>query len=295
VRGVILQVMVGGLLMGSIYGLVSVSLSVVFGVMKIINFAHGALLMVALYGAYIIWKVLGINPYLGSFILLPALYLFGYVIQNYVIKRVFVREIAREPIGVLLLTLGMMYLLENVALFIFGPDFFLITSESILKENLVIADLIIPVSKGIGLLVGAAVTGFIMAFMKYTDIGRAMRATGQDREVAKLMGIDPIKIYNIVYAGGTAAVGVAGIVLSTFFYIFPSVGQAFGLRAFIIVVLGGIGSPLGAFLGGILIGLVEAIASQIVTAAAAEAVIFLMFVAVLYFKPSGLFGIAGER
>lgn len=281
--------------MGSIYGLVSVSLSVVFGVMKIINFAHGALLMVSLYGAYIIWKVLGLNPYLGSFILLPALYFFGYVIQRFLIKRVFVREIAREPIGVLLFTLGLMYFLENVALFIFGPDFFLITSESILKENLVIADLIIPVSKGVGLLVGVTVTGAIIAFMKYTDIGRAIRATGQDREVARLMGIDPFKIYDIVFAGGTAALGVAGIVLSTFFYIFPSVGQSFVLRAFIIVVLGGIGSPLGAFLGGVLIGLVEAIVGQIVTAASAEAVIFLMFVAVLYFKPSGLFGIAGER
>jgi len=250
--------------------------------------------MVALYGAFFFWKITGIHPYAGSLVLLPVLYFLGYGIQNYLIRKVFVREIAREPIGVLLLTMGLMYVLENMALFFFGPDFFVIDT-SFLSGNLVMGGLIIPVPKAVGFLVGVAVTVVVIALLKWTDIGRAIRATGQDREVARLMGIDTFKVYNIVFAGGTAALGVAGIVLSTFFYIFPSVGQSFGMRAFVVVVLGGIGSPLGAFLGGILIGLVEAISSQVVTTAATEAVVFLMFVAVLFLKPSGLFGVAGER
>jgi branched-chain amino acid transport system permease protein len=278
----ILQAATSGLLTGGIYSLIAIGLSLIFGVMRIINFAHGEFLMVGMYLSYWLIVLLGIDPYLAALIVAPVLFVVGYLFQRGPLNTMLVRERSREPLSILLFTAGLSLVLQNVALICFGADARSVTTIYT-GATFDIGDLIISIPRFFAFAISILCTGFVFWLLTRTEIGRAIRATSQDRTTAKLMGIDEKKVYCIAFGIGSALVGIAGALLVPFYYVFPTVGSVFGLRSFVIVVLGGVGSIKGAFYGGILIGLVEAVGTQFISPAYAEILVFMMFVGVLLF------------
>ena len=288
----ILEGTINGILMGSIYGLTALGLTMIFGVLKVINFAHGSLIMVSMYVAY--WAIIftGVHPYIALIIVVPVMYFFGYYLQDIIIKPIFKAEKdVREPITVIIVTTGVWYILDNLTLLIFGPQYRSIQNNPLRGKMMEIGDMLISVPKLWGFVTAVITAIAIYWFLQKTRTGRAIRATSLDREAASLMGINQFKIYNIAFGIGTAIVGISAVTLVPFYNIFPSVGVLFDIKGFIIVVLGGLGSIGGAILGGIIIGLIESIAPMFMTATWAEAIVYGLFLVVLFVKPSGLFGV----
>ena len=285
-----LQGAVGGLLIGGTYALIALGLNIVFGTMRVINFAQGTLLMVGMFLTYWFWVLTGLHPYLSPLISIPVLFGFGYLIQKALVAPLFARERAREPMSVLLLTLGLALVLENLALLFFAADFKTVQTDLAMR-TFKVGGIIVSVPRLIGL-VAAGVTGAALyLFFMRTDLGRAIRATGQDREVARLMGIDDFRVYNVAFGLSAALMGIAAAILVPFFYVHPAVGTSFILKAFVIVVLGGMGSMPGAALGGLIVGVIEGVVGLYVQAAAAQIVLFGLFVVILFVRPAGLLGV----
>jgi branched-chain amino acid transport system permease protein len=288
----ILEDAINGILMGSIYGLTALGLTVIFGVLKVINFAHGSLLMVGMYLAYWTIHLTGLHPYLSLVFVVPLMFLFGYYLQDIVIKPIFKAEKdVREPITVIIVTTGVWYILDNLTLLIFGPQYRSIQNNPLKGRMLEVGDMLISVPKLWGFAAAILTALVIYLFFQKTRIGRAIRATSLDREAASLMGINQYKVYNIAFGIGTAAAGVAAVALVPFYNVFPTVGVLFDIKGFIIVVLGGLGSIGGAIVGGIIVGLIESVAPQFMTATWTEAIVYGLFLVVLFVKPSGLFGV----
>lgn len=282
---------INGILMGSIYGLTAMGLTIIFGVLKVINFAHGSLLMVGMYVTYWTVTLTGVNPYLAIFFVAPVMYLFGYYLQDIVIKPIFIAEKnVREPITVIIVTTGIWYILDNLTLLVFGPQYRSLQDNPLRGQMLEVSEMFISVPKLYGFIVALITAAGIYWFFHKTSKGRAIRATSMDREAASLMGINQYKIYNMAFGIGTATAGIAAVTLVPFYNVFPTVGVLFDIKGFIIVVLGGLGSIGGALLGGIVIGLIESVGPQFMTATWTEAIVYGLFLVVLFVKPSGLFG-----
>ncbi len=288
----IIEDTINGILMGSIYGLAALGLTVIFGVLKVINFAHGSLLMVGMYVAY--WAVLltGMHPYLSLVVVVPVMFVFGYLLQGILIQPIFKSEKeVREPITVIIVTTGVWYILDNLALLIFGPQYRNIQENPLRGKMLEIGDMMVSVPKLWGFFTALATALIIYLFLQKTRMGRAIRATSLDRDAASLQGINQYRIYNIAFGMGTAVAGVAGVTLVPFFNIFPTVGVLFDIKCFNIVVLGWLGSIGGALMGGMIIGVIESVGPQFMTATWTEAIVYALFLAFLFLKPSGLFGV----
>ncbi len=287
----ILEDAINGILMGSIYGLTALGLTVIFGVLKVINFAHGSLLMVGMYGAYWAVTLSGLHPYLTLLVVVPVMFLFGYYLQDIVIKPIFKAEReVREPITVIIVTTGVWYILDNLTLLVFGPQYRNIQDNPLRGKMLELGEILVSVPKLWGFVTAILTAASIYWFLQKTRVGRAIRATSLDRDAASLMGIKPYRIYNIAFGIGTAAAGIAGVTLVPFYNVFPTVGVLFDIKGFIIVVLGGLGSIGGAILGGIIVGLIESLGPQFMAATWTEAIVYGLFLLVLFVKPSGLFG-----
>ena len=288
-----LQALLSGIASGAVYGLIALGLSLQFGVMKIINFAHGSFLMMAMYVTFFTCTWLGFHPLASAPVTAVVLFIVGWACQRWLIDGIYRKETSREPIGVLIFTTGLWIFLDYLAVVLVGPD-----SRSIdhawLNEVLIIGDLIFTWPQIVGFVVACVVTVALVLFMQRTATGRAIRATGQDREAASVLGIDSRRIYRLSFAIGLGVLGIAGALMLPLYPVNPFVGDIFGLRAFVIVVLGGIGSIAGAFWGGILVGVLESVGSQFIPITYAEALIFLLFLGVMYFRPSGLFGVENE-
>lgn len=284
------QATVSGLLIGGVYALIALGLNIVFGTMRVINFAQGTLLMAGMFITYWLWELGGLHPYLSPLVSVPVLFGLGYLVQGALISPLLVRERAREPMSVLLATLGLALVLENVALLFFSADFKTVQTDVSLA-TFKVGGIIVSVPRLVGLGAMALTCLGLYLFFTRTDLGRAVRATGQDREAARLMGINDLRIYGIAYGLSAALMGVAAAVLVPFFYVHPGVGTSFLLKVFVIVVLGGIGSMPGAAVGGILVGMIEGIVALYVQAAVAQIVLFGVFVAILFVRPSGLLGV----
>ena len=278
---IILATIINGILMGGVYGLTAMGLTLIFGVMKVINFAHGSFLMAAMFVTYYLFQLTGIGPYLGLVIIVPLLFAFGYFTQQVLIRPVFkIERDVREPISVLMLTAGLWIFMDAFALALFGA--FYKTIKTPYKGSVLhLGDVIVSVSRLYAFLTAIILAILLYLFLKKTRLGKAIRATGQDRDAARLMGINIDRIYNVA-------------LLMPFYYVHPVVGVVFDIRAFIIVVLGGLGSIPGALLGGIMIGLVESLGAQFMTATWTEGIIYAMFISVLFLKPEGLFGFKAE-
>ena len=287
----IIEDTINGILMGSIYGLTALGLTIIFGVLKVINFAHGSLLMVSMYTAYWAVALTGVNPYLSLIIVVPVMFFFGYYLQDIVIKPIFKAEKnVREPITVIIVTTGLWYILDNLTLMIFGPQYRNLQNNPLRGKMLELGDMFISVPKLLGFITAVITAAAVYWFFQKTKTGRAIRATSLDREAASLMGINQYKIYNTAFGLGTATAGIAAVTLIPFYNVFPTVGVLFDIKGFIIVVLGGLGSIPGALIGGIIVGLIESVGPEFMTATWTEAIVYGLFLIVLFVKPSGLFG-----
>lgn len=284
-----IQALISGLLMGGVYSTIAVGLSLAFGVMRIINWAHGELLMASMYISYLIINMTNLNPYLVMLVTTVILFGFGYIFQDKVLNKLLSREESREPISVLLFTAGFGMVLSNLALIIFGGNPILVKT-AFQGKTFAVGNIIVSIPRLISFIIAITATAALYLFLQKTEIGRAIRATSQNRNVAKLMGINQKITYSLAFGIGIALVGLSGALLVPYFPIYPLVGQTFSNRSFIIVVLGGKGSVIGALVGGLIVGVIEQLAGQLLTDAYAQAIVFILFVIVLLFKPSGLFG-----
>lgn len=286
-----LHVIKNGLLIGAIYGGVALGLSVIFGVMRVINFAHGSFLMVAMYLAWILWKYMGLHPYIAVFITVPALFLLGYLVQAHIISHLFKRERALvvEPLSALLLTAGVFLVLDNTVLMVFGPDVRSV-SVDIAYQSFFIGEVPINVPRFIAFVATLVTAGGLSYWLRYSDMGRAIRATAQNRDAAAMSGINVPFVYNVTFGIGSAVLGLFGALLVPFFSVTTTIGITFGIKSFVVVVLGGIGSIWGCVVGGLVLGLFESVASQFVTATSAAIFSFGLFIFILLVRPSGLMG-----
>jgi branched-chain amino acid transport system permease protein len=281
---VLLQAIVSGLLTGGVYALIGVGLNLIFGVMKIINFAHGSLLMLGMYSTYWLFTFFKIDPYLSLAITVPLLFLIGVVIQTTLINPI----IDYPENNQLVLTMGVMLFLENLALFLWGPDFRTVKVSyvgTVLSLSIVRVNLMRFIAFAGGLFLAL----LLYIFLKKTDMGKAIRASSEEREGASVVGISVKRVHLISFGMGTACVGAAGTLITPFFYLSPHVGHLFLLTAFMVVVMGGMGSFVGAIIGGFIIGLTESLGAVILPGSIGQIIPFSLFVIILLFKPTGLF------
>jgi len=282
-----------GIILGGAYGAIALGLSMIFGVSRIINFAHGAMLMIAMFAYYGLYTVLGIDPYIGIIIVVPLMYGFGFVVQKFLLNPLILRERTTvvEPLSILLITIAIGIGLENLFMMLFGADFRTIKT-SLTKSYLNIGDglFVTQWTRFIAFVGSIILAGLLYWLINKTELGMKIRAVSQNRDAAALCGVDVYKTYNISFGIGIAAVSVAAAFLAQFFFIQPQVGAVYGTKSFLIVVLGGLGSIPGALLGGLIFGIVESVGAQFVTSTSASMLTFLLFIIVLMIRPKGLMG-----
>lgn len=283
------QALIDGLLLGGVYATVAVGLSLCFGVMRIVNWAHGALLMMAMYLTYYLVTLAGINVYLCCIITGVVMFFVGYLLQKFLFYKLIVREKDREPVNVLLFTSGLGTALTAVALILFG-GFALQAQTPYTGKSIRLGSFIISQTKLISFVIAIISTFILFIFVKKTETGRAMSATSQNRTVARLMGINEEKIYCLAMGISQAMVGISASLLISFYPVSNSVGVLFSFKSFIIVVLGGKGSIMGCLLGGLVVGIIEKIFGTVFNDSMSQIILFVMFVLILLFKPSGILG-----
>jgi branched-chain amino acid transport system permease protein len=276
---------INGVLLGGMYTLVACGLTLIYGVLHIINFAHGAMLMLAMFGVYYLLTKLGIDPYLSIVVMVPAMYLLGYALYKGVIGRL---SNGKDE-NILLITLGLSILIENLALMFFKGDSRTI-SVSYSDRMVEIGPTLVPFPKLISFAVALLLCAALGLFIQRTDIGRAIRAVAKERVGARLVGIDVERVFAISYGIGLATLGAAACLLMPIFYVSPSIGNVFVLVAFTVVVLGGMGSFVGAAVGGLIVGLTESFGGLYLGESLGQIGISLIFILILLFRPSGLFG-----
>jgi branched-chain amino acid transport system permease protein len=277
--------LLNGLTTGAVYALVALGLTLIYGVLHIINFAHGASLMLALYGVYLLNTRLGWDPYLCLPLVVAGMFALGYALQRGVINR----ASHGKDENILLITLGLAIVMENLALLAFSGDTRTIDTPYTLR-TVAIGPAMIALPKLIAFGGALAVAALLLWIVKRTDLGRAIRAVAKEKQGAKLMGIDVEHVYAMSFGIGLACLGAAACFLLPAYYVNPQVGSGFVLVAFTIVVLGGMGSFSGALLGGLLIGVVESIGGLLFGDSLGQVGIYLIFIAVLLLRPQGLFG-----
>lgn len=274
-----------GITTGAVYALIALGLTLIYGVLHIINFAHGAALMVALYAVYMLKESLGIDPYLALPLVVPGMFALGYALQRLIINR----ASHGKDENILLVTLGLSIILENAALLFFKSDTRTIDTAYTLT-TIAIGPAMIALPKLVAFVGALAVSALLLWIVGKTDLGRAIRAVAKEKHGAKLMGIDVDHVYAMSFGIGLACLGAAACFLLPAYYVNPQVGSGFVLVAFTVVVLGGMGSFGGALLGGLLIGVVESLGGLYLGESLGQIGIFVIFIAVLLFRPQGLFG-----
>jgi branched-chain amino acid transport system permease protein len=283
--GILVPSVLNGLTTGAVYALIALGLTLIYGVLHIVNFAHGAALMVALYAVYLLKTRWGIDPYLALPIVVPGMFAFGYALQRVVINR----ASHGKDENILLVTLGVAIVLENLALLLFKSDTRTIETSYTLT-TVQIGPAFIALPKLVAFAGALVACALLLWTVARTDLGRAIRAVAKEKHGAKLMGIDVDHVYAMCFGIGLACLGAAACFLLPAYYVNPQVGAGFVLVAFTIVVLGGMGSFGGALLGGLLIGVVESLGGLFLGESLGQIGIFAIFIAVLLFRPQGLFG-----
>ena len=282
----LVQSLVSGVLTGSLYAMIGVGLTVVFGVMRIINLAHGEMVMLGMYGAFwghVLWKL---DPFVSIALWVPLAFLGGLLVYRFLLRRI----IPGGELNTLLYTAGLSLLIANLALFAWTGDYRTIklTYAVLPLRPFGIA---VPVPLAIAFGLAILITLALWLFLGRTDAGRAIRATSQNAEAAALMGVDVARISMVTFGLGTALAAAAGVLLAPSLYLYPTVGEILISKCFVIVVLGGLGSVPGAIAGGVLLGLVESLGAVYVSVAYKDTIGFVIFLLVLLFRPSGLFGV----
>ncbi len=286
---ILLSALLNGLTTGAVYALIALGLTLIYGVLHIINFAHGASLMMALYGVYALKERWGIDPYVALPIMVPAMFLLGYGMQRLIINR----ASHGKDENILLVTLGLSIVMENLALLFFKSDTRTIDTAYTLSTVAIgpeMAQVMVSVPKLVAFAGALVVSALLIVLLQRTDLGRAIRAVAKEKQGARLMGIDVEHVYAMCFGLGLACLGAAACFLLPAYYVNPQVGNGFVLVAFTVVVLGGMGSFAGALLGGLLIGVVESFGGLFLGESLGQVGIFVIFIAVLLLRPQGLFG-----
>ena len=282
---IILQTVMSGLLMGCIYALVAVGLCLIWGLMEIVNFAHGEMLMLAMFTAFWSFTLFHLDPLLSLPLCMILLFLIGVATYFIIIKK-----ILKAPfLAQILATFGLGIFLRYLAQFLWSPDFRVIKNP-ILTGNINLGGIFIGLPQLVASLICIATFIFLYFFINRTEVGSALLATSEDREAASLMGINSDKMFAIGWGMGAGCLGIAGALMSNFYYIFPEVGFSFSLIAYVAVALGGFGSIPGSFVAGIIIGLVEFLSGLLIAPAFKYAFVFAIYLLVVFIRPQGLWG-----
>ncbi len=284
----VLNIVAIGVLLGGIYALVSVGLNLIFGVIRVVNFAQGEFVMLGMYGTFAAYATLGIDPYLAVVLVVPALFVLGAAVQ-----RVLLAPLRAEPTMQIFATFGLL-LLQNLVLAATRGTAYSVGSP-LAQISVAVGPVQIGLSRLIVLAAATLVALGLGVFLRRTMLGRAIRAVAQDRQAAILMGVNAERIYMITFGAGAALAGLAGCLLTPIYTLSPQIGTNFILPAFAVVVLGGLGSVLGAYVGGFIVGMTEALAGYYLDPALKHAVLFAVFILVLVVRPSGLFGQPGAE
>jgi len=279
------QSLIDGILTGGVYALVAIGLTMIFGVMHIINFAHGSFMMLGMYASYFMFTYLGVDPYISILLIMPLFFLMGFLIQNSVIQKV----IHYPGETILLLTMGIMLIIDNMALAIWSPNYRTITTSygsfafhaMGFKVNL---------TRLIAFVLAILMGALLYLLLRKTYLGKAIRAVSQEKEGALAVGINSNRIFCIAFGIGTACVAAAGVIIAPFLWISPNIGFHYVILAFVTVVLGGMGNFIGAIFGGLIIGVMEALGASFLPGSLKDVIIFSIFALVLLYKPTGLFG-----
>lgn len=291
---IFLQTLISGLLLGGLYALIGIGMTLIMGVMKIINLAHGELMMVAMYMAYWLFVLFHIDPYMSVFIVAPVMFFFGMAIQRFLINPV-LRVESILPENQVILTVGIGMVLANLATLFFTSDY-RSTPVGYASDAWYLSDywrtspieLSLSVPWTVSFTIAVVITVALWFFLTKTDTGKSIRATAQDIEAAMLMGVNVERMRLVTFGLGAALVGAAGCLFIPIYYIYPALGGRFTLIAFVITILGGLGSTIGAIIGGLILGVFESMTATYVGMGWAPVGRFLIFVAALIFLPGGV-------
>lgn len=282
----IVQTLISGLLLGGIYSLISMGLNLILGVVRIVNFAHGELLMIAMYISFLFYSTMGLDPYVSAILVIICLFFLGVITQ-----RIMIQPILDTPASTkIFATLGLSIALQNFALMTISANH-LSVKTSYQTDVINIGELAISVPRLVAFCAAISVAVILYLFLQKTMTGKAIRAVAMQKQAAFLMGINVKRIYLLAFGIGSGLVGLAGAMLMPIYSVYPTIGTSFVLIAFVVVVLGGMGSMFGAFFGGLIIGLVEALSGVIFDPGLKEAIYFVIFIMVLLVRPSGIFSL----
>jgi branched-chain amino acid transport system permease protein len=282
------QLIVSGILIGGVYGLLSIGLTLIFGVLRIVNFAQGEFIMLAMFGAFWLNLLFGLDPYLSILIVAPAIYLLGILVE-----RIVVRPILHAPHGMqIFATFAVSVILQNLALTLWGPDYRSI-QVSYASTSFVVGEISIAATSLYAFLTALAMAALLVGFLNFTREGRALRAMVQNRYAASLMGIDTERLNRVAFGVGVGCAAVAGCILTPIYYTFPGAGVDLIITAFVVVVLGGLGSVTGAIVGGLIIGITQTLTGFFISVEFKDLIALGLFLLILLIRPQGLFGRVG--
>ncbi len=287
--GTLLSVLLSGLLLGGLYSLVAIGLNLIFGVIRVVNFAQGEFVMLGMYATFVAYNLLHIDPYLAILLVFPLLFVFGILVQRFILQR-----LQNEPMMQVFATFGLLMLLQNLVLAVTGGAAYSIRTP-LSSMAIAVGPVQVSVPRVIALAAVTAVALILQWGLRNTMTGKAVRAVAQDRRAARLMGIDVERTYMLTFGVGAGLAGMAGALLTPIFTLSPQIGGNFILAAFAVVVLGGLGSVPGAYIGGFLIGMTEALAGYYLDPSLKQAAWFAIFIIMLIVRPTGLFGLAGAE
>jgi branched-chain amino acid transport system permease protein len=281
----LVQQIVNGLLIGCVYSLIAIGLTLIWGVMNIVNFAHGDFLMLAMFVSFWLFTLVGLDPLLSVPVCALLLFVLGLLIYRFA-----VRKVMRGPmLAQLVVTFGISIFLANTAVLLWTPDYRLI-DRTLLSGTWSFGTVQVSIAKLVSSVGSVLVTAALILFLRRTRTGKAILATEMNRDSALLMGVNTDRVNALSFAIGSALVGIAGAFLSMYYYIYPQVGGLFGTISFAIVALGGFGSIGGAFIAGILVGLVQTLGGYFFDPAYKYAIVFLLYLLTVWIRPQGLLG-----
>lgn len=285
----ILQLIISGVLLGGLYGLFSVGLTLIFGVLKVVNFAHGEIIMLGMYATVWLLNSFNLDPYLSISLIFVLFFFVGVAVERLIIRH----TIGAPHVVQIFATVGLSIVISNAMLFFFKADYHYVKT-SITETMIYLGPLAISLSRLVAFIIAVVLTGLLLFFVKATYTGKAIRAIAQNREAAVLMGINDNRIFMLTMGIGFACVGVAGNLLVQIYPVFPTVGANFVIIAFVVVVLGGLGSVPGALVGGIIVGIIEVFSGFYLGSDMNQITYFLIFILILIFRPWGILGAKGD-
>lgn len=283
----VLQILASGLLLGGVYALISVGLNLIFGVIKVVNMAHGDFLMLGMYAAYFLFTTMRVNTYVSALIIFPMFMILGYIVFRLVVKPLL--GTAQTETNTILATSGLGFVIQNLALMLWTADYRAIRTDSS-SESFNVGGIMLSADRTRAFIICIVLALSLYYVLMYTRLGAKIRAVSQDKNAATLMGINVDRIYALTFCVGIAMVGVAGAIIMPIFSAYPTVGTFFSTSSFVVVVLGGLGSFTGALIGGLIIGVVEISAGVLASSELAQVFSLLLFLLVLFVKPQGLLG-----